>query len=103
MKHGILQIMTHSDPFEPLTVFRNRLLKIGIDCQFIGNYPWIYLDSVNGIKVKGNFEGNHGFTAFFLPVRADKEMRMTDITIVFSKIRETLQGGAGVARWPHKP
>lgn len=75
---------------EEFTKFRNRLLKIGIDCQFIGNYPWIYLDTVNGIKVEGKFQGDHGFTAFFTPVRKGQKMEMTDITIVFKKIRETL-------------
>lgn len=75
---------------EQLTIFRNRLLKIGLDCQFIGNYPWIYLDTINGKKVKGTYLGDHGFTAFFTPIKAGQIMQLTNIGIVFKKIRETI-------------
>lgn len=36
-----------------------RLRKIGINVELFGNYPWIYLDKVNGNKVKREdfFEG----------------------------------------------
>lgn len=48
---------------ENLNIFINRLKKIGITVELIGNYPWIYLDKVNSIKVEGKFEGNHGFNS----------------------------------------
>lgn len=67
-----------------LEIFVKRLKRIGIEVTFIGNFPWVYLDTVNGKKVKGTYQGNHGFTAFWYP---DK---ITDIIIVFDKIRETL-------------
>jgi hypothetical protein len=76
-----------------LEIFINRLSKIGIAVTFISNYPWIYLDTVNGKKIKGRYMGNHGFTAFWLTIRRDdpKKYRITDISIVFDKIRETLK------------
>jgi hypothetical protein len=70
--------------------FHRRLKKIGVDVTFIGNYPWIYLDTVNGKRAKGLFQGNHGWTAFFLPARADRPVRFSDRREVFKKIREVL-------------
>ena len=75
---------------EPIEIFIRRMKKIGIEVELVANYPWIYLDKVNGKKVKEQFLGEHGFTAFWSPVRADKPEVMTDIKVVFNKIRETL-------------
>lgn len=74
----------------PIKIFRDRLLNIGIEINFIGNYPWIYLDTINGIKVKGAFLGDHGFTAFWSPIKLGESTKITDISEVFKKIRETL-------------
>lgn len=73
-----------------ISSFINRLKKIGIEVELVGNFPWVYLDKVNGIKVKGTYLAEHGFTAFFIPVRAYRPTTITDITIVFNKIRETI-------------
>jgi hypothetical protein len=73
-----------------ITSFVNRLNKIGIKVTFISNYPWLYLDTVNGKKVKGTFLAEHGFTAFFFSVRPNEPDKLTDISAVFEKIRETL-------------
>ncbi len=64
-----------------------RLKKIGIDIQCYGNYPWIYLDTVNGNKVEEQFLGNHGFSVAFLPLRGEK-MKLADITFIFDVIRK---------------
>ena len=64
-----------------------RLRKIGIDVELIGNYPWIYLRKVNGNTIKERFEGNHGFTIAFLPLKDDK-MELTNITEIFKIIRK---------------
>ena len=37
---------------DELTVFKNRLEKIGIKITLTANIPWIYLESVNGNKIK---------------------------------------------------
>lgn len=71
--------------------FVNRLKKIGVNVELAGNYPWVYLDKVNGKKVKGTYEGNHGFTVFFAAIRPGQKDTMTDTKIIFNKIRETLK------------
>lgn len=70
--------------------FVNRLKKIGIEVTFKGNIPWIYLDTVNGLKVTDRYEGNHGFTAFWYGVRSGSVPRISDITEVFKQIRKKL-------------
>ena len=64
--------------------FVNRLDKIGIKVELFGNYPWVYLDTVNGNKVKERFEANHGFTVFF----RGKPDKITDISYIFEIIRK---------------
>lgn len=71
--------------------FCKRLDKIGIKVELFGNYPWVYIDKINGKKVKGVFEAEHGFTVFFLAIRKGQKDRITDITTIFNKIRETLK------------
>lgn len=71
-----------------LTIFVNRMERIGVDVKLAGNYPWIYLDSINGVRVKENFQGNHGFTVAFLPIKKDKEIEFTDIKEIFKLIRK---------------
>lgn len=73
-----------------LSSFYRRLKNIGIEVEMFGNYPWIYLDKVNGKKVKGTFQANHGFTVFFRAIRPGEPDKITDIPVIFSKIRETL-------------
>jgi len=67
-----------------------RLKKIGIEVELAGNYPWIYLEKVNGNRIKREdfFRGNHGFTIAFLPIRNDQVMELTDIGKVFEMIRK---------------
>ena len=69
---------------------RRRLKKIGIDIEMAGNYPWIYLEKVNGneIREEDYFYGNHGFTVAFLPIREGQKMELTDIKQVFKIIRK---------------
>lgn len=44
--------------------FVSRLRRLGVEVELSGNYPWVYLDKVNGKKVKGTFRADHGFTVF---------------------------------------
>ena len=64
-----------------------RLRKIGIDVELFGNYPWVYLDKVNGNKVKEKFCANHGFTIAFIPLN-DEKMELLDIREIFKIIRK---------------
>lgn len=70
--------------------FVNRLNRIGIEVTLIGNYPWVYMDTVNNKQVKENFMANHGFTVFFEPIHEGQKVRFSDRRTVFLKIREYL-------------
>jgi len=75
---------------EKLKVFRERLKKLGIDIELFSNVPWIYIDKINGNRVKREdfFCGDHGFTIAFHPVRKGQELEFTDITKIFELIRK---------------
>jgi hypothetical protein len=66
-----------------LEIFIKRLKAIGIVVELFGNYPWIYLDKINGKRVTEKFYSDHGFTIAFLPVRIGQELEFTDITEIF--------------------
>ena len=45
-----------------LVVLKNRLSKIGIEIELMGNIPWIYLTKVNDNVIdESDFTANHGF------------------------------------------
>ena len=67
-----------------IDIFVKRLEKIGITVTLIGNYPWIYINQINGQIVTEKFEGNHGFTIAFL----SKDTEFTDIGEIFKLIRK---------------
>lgn len=73
-----------------LDVFRKRMLKLGIELEMWSNYPWIYIDKVNGNKIKHEdyFHGNHGFTIGFHPTKPDQEFDFTDISRIFKLIKK---------------
>ena len=76
---------------DEITVFRNRLKKIGIEIELKGNAPWIYLESVNGNKVKPEdwVNANHGYTIGWWPVRAELKPHLdSDIKRTFNIIRK---------------
>jgi hypothetical protein len=66
------------------------LRKIGVNIELTANYPWIYLDKVNGIPIRSRFLGNHGFTVFFKAIRPNQPDRITNISFIFKKIRDVL-------------
>ena len=77
---------------DKLKVFVDRLNKIGIEVKLSGNFPWVYLDEICGIRVKETFRANHGFTIMFLPGRNDSPVsNFTDITEIFNLIRKYAQ------------
>src|SRR5690606_19393714 len=76
----------------PIKSLQNKLEKIGIYIEIANNVPWIYIESVNGVKIKERFHGNHGFTAFYYPVRNSRVSHFTDIKYVFTKIRQMVEG-----------
>lgn len=69
-------------------IFVKRLEKLGIKIELGCNYPWIYVDYINGKRVTEKFQGNHGFTIAFMPIRKDQEIEFTDIDEIFKLIRK---------------
>lgn len=70
--------------------FINRLKKIGIEVELFGNYPWVYLDTVNGKKVEAKLHSDHHFTIFFKAIRPGQSDTITDIPLIFKEIRKLL-------------
>lgn len=67
-----------------------RLKKIGIEIELAGNYPWIYLEKVNGneIEEEDYYFANHGFTIAFNPIQKDKKLEILNIKKTFQIIRK---------------
>ena len=73
---------------DKLGVFIERLKRLGIEVELSGNFPWVYINEICGIRVTEKFEANHGFTLIFLPGRNDSPpSEFTDITEIFKLIR----------------
>jgi hypothetical protein len=77
----------------PIDIFMKRMQKLGIRVKLTKNVPWVYLDSVNEIKIKEKFHSDHGFTAFYTPIRLDSVAKFSDMKQVFKKIREIIENG----------
>ncbi len=73
---------------DKLTTFINRMNKLGVDIKLEGNFPWIYIYTINGKRVTERFQGNHGFTIAWSPIRAGQEVTFSDITEIFKLIRK---------------
>lgn len=73
---------------EPLDIFVDRLKRIGIDITLTGNYPWIYLSTVNDIKVTEKFRSNHGFTIAFIELNGQPGIKFTDLDKIFEVLRK---------------
>jgi len=71
-----------------LTIFTNRLAKTGIDIELVGNFPWVYLDTINGKKVTEIYLANHGFTVMFIPIKLGQTHEFTNIKEIFKLIRK---------------
>ena len=74
---------------DKITRFVERLKKIGIEIKLSGNFPWVYINEINGIRVTERFQANHGFTVMFLPGRNDSPpSEFTDIKEIFNLLRK---------------
>ena len=74
---------------DKITRFVERLKKIGIDVKLSGNFPWVYIDEICGVRVTETFLANHGFTIIFLPGRNDSPVsEFTDIEEIFKLLRK---------------
>lgn len=73
---------------DKITVFVERLQKLDIEVKLVGNYPWIYIDYINGKRVTEKFQANHGFTLAFTPIKKGQELKFTDIKEIFKLVRK---------------
>jgi len=71
-------------------IFINRLKRIGIELELMGNIPWIYLYKVNGNRIlPEDYNANHGYTIAWYPVRLGEEIRLdSDLKRTFQVIRK---------------
>lgn len=69
---------------EQVEFFIVRLQKIGIHITLVGNYPWIYIDTICGKKVKEKFYSDHGFVFAI-------GSTVIDIEEIFKLIRKYIQ------------
>ena len=72
-------------------IFINRLKKIGIELELAGNYPWIYLEKVNGNRVLPEdwVNANHGYAIAYSPIRVDQDYSLaSDRKEMFRIIRK---------------
>lgn len=87
-KYRVLNDYSQEPIVDKIDVFIKRLKKINIDVKLISNYPWLYLDSINGKRVDEKFYAEHGFTIAFQPIRKDQELEFLDIKKLFELIRK---------------
>lgn len=73
---------------EKLDKFYNRLKNIGIDITIAANYPWMYLNTVNGKKVTEKFKSEHGFVVGYAPIRMGAEFKFEDTSELFKVLRK---------------
>ena len=74
-----------------ISIFVKRMKKIGIDIQLIGNAPWIYLDSVNGNRIKKEdfVNANYGLNIGWYGITLGAEPRLIeDLDLIFKMIRK---------------
>ena len=69
---------------EKLHTLIRRLKKIGIETTYFGNWPFIYIDTINGKKVKEKFASEHGFLIGYL----NKDFAFTYSAETFKLIRK---------------
>jgi hypothetical protein len=73
-------------------VFVERLKKIGIKLELMGNVPWIYLHSVNGNRIKKEdfLNANHGYCIAWYGIKRGEEIHLNwhDIKKTFELIRK---------------
>ena len=72
-----------------------RLRRCGIEIELVGNYPWIYLDRVNGIRIRQeDFTANHGFNVAWYGIRNGDSIRFAEdpktiVALIRKYVRES--------------
>jgi hypothetical protein len=62
-----------------ISILVKRLRRCGIEIELTGNYPWIYLDKVNGNRIKKeDFTANHGFNIAWFGIKNDDKIKLAE-------------------------
>lgn len=72
---------------DKLDIFVERMSRIGIDIELGFNFPWIYLDRINGVEVTEKYLANHGHTIAFYPT-VGYRIEFTSIPRLFELVRK---------------
>ena len=71
-----------------LDIFIRRMNKLNINLELVGNYPWVYINKINGKPVSEKFQSEYGFTICYLPIKNDQQIKFTDLSEIFKLIRK---------------
>ena len=73
-----------------ISILVKRLRRCGIEIELSGNYPWIYLDKVNGNRIKKeDFTANHGFNIAWFGIKNEDKIKLAeDPKTIISIIRK---------------
>lgn len=74
-----------NNPYEPLHSLKRRLKKLGIEIEYAGNIPYLYLHKINGVTVKERFYAEHGWCIAFYGVKG--KVSFNDLRETFKLIR----------------
>lgn len=85
-RYKIGQIVDHYH-ISALERVTDRLKLIGINVEFASNYPWVYLYSVNGVKVNEKKNARHGYCVTYA-TRPHIILFRKDL---FNKIRQIIE------------
>lgn len=73
---------------EKLETLLHRLASIGINLELHSNYPWMYIDKINGEKIFETFQSEYGFVIGYYPIKIDQEFKFTNLKEIFNLIRK---------------
>jgi hypothetical protein len=84
------ELMLNDNDMNEIEIFVNRMKKIGIELELVGNIPWIYLEKVNGNRVRyEDYTSDYGYTIAWWPVRTGVEPHLdSDLSRTFDIIRK---------------
>jgi len=69
---------------DSLGIFLTRLKNIGISLELFGNYPWMYINTINGKKVKEKYNSDYGFVLGY----GRDNFKFEDLKEIFKLLRK---------------
>lgn len=59
---------------DKISIFKNRLKRLGFDIELVVNYPLVYITKINGNSVNEKYNSDHCFSLAYLPIRDNQEI-----------------------------